>query len=42
MPEGLSVTSEWVNLLGEARVDSLGLPLPDETLFFVTLRGDFR
>ena len=42
MPEGLTVTSEWTNLLGEARVDSLGLPLPDETLWFVTLRGDFR
>lgn len=39
---GLSLSAEWGNLGEHERVDSLGLPLPDETLFTLTLRGYFR
>ena len=38
LPESLSVTSEWLNVTAQARVDSLGLPLPDQTLWYLTLR----
>lgn len=42
LPAGLSVSSEWLNVTGEERVDSLGLPLPGQALWFLTVRGEFR
>lgn len=42
VPEGITVSSEWINVNAEQRWDSLGLPLPEETLWFVTVRGEFR
>lgn len=42
LPDRLSVTSEWVNLRGAGRIDSLGLPLPDQTVWYLTLRSELR
>ena len=38
VPENLTLSFEWINLTGEQRVDSLGLPLPDDTLWYLRLR----
>ncbi|TDI98587.1 MAG: TonB-dependent receptor [Deltaproteobacteria bacterium] len=38
VPENLTLSFEWINLTGEQRVDSLGLPLPDDTLWYMRLR----
>lgn len=41
LPESLSLTSEWLNVTEQVRVDSLGLPLPDQTLWYLTIRVAF-
>jgi|GEM_PF-309564 len=38
VPENISLSLEWINLTGEQRVDSLGLPLPDQTLWYLRVR----
>ena len=38
-PERLSLSVEGLNLTGEQRFDSLGLPLPEDPLWLVRLRG---
>jgi outer membrane receptor protein involved in Fe transport len=42
LPDGITVSSEWINLTNEQRIDAFGLPLPDQTLWYLTLRGEFR
>ena len=39
MPAHWVVSSEWVNVTQEERVDSLGLPLPDTTLWYLRVRA---
>ncbi len=38
VPRNLTLSSEWINLTGEPRVDSFGLPLPDDTLWYLRVR----
>jgi len=38
VPPGLSMSVEGINLTSETRVDSFGLPLPDDTLWYLRLR----
>ncbi len=38
VPRGLEVSSEWINLTDQARIDSWGLPLPDSKLWYLRFR----
>jgi outer membrane receptor protein involved in Fe transport len=38
LPPSLVVSSEWINVTEEERIDSLGLPLPDQTLWYLRVR----
>jgi outer membrane receptor protein involved in Fe transport len=38
VPERLSISAECINLTEEVRVDALGLPLPDDRLWYLRLR----